>query len=136
MGTQGTGKGFPGDLILDAGALIAFERGDRHTMSMLNGALALSARVVVPATALAQVWRGGPVSASLVRLVRAGEIDSLDEKRAREVGVRLGDRGATDVADAHVVCCAFDYRATVATSDPDDIRALATPAEALTLIAV
>jgi hypothetical protein len=63
-------------------------------------------------------------------------VDSLDEERAKEVGLRLGLRGASDVADAHVACCASEYRATIATSDPDDIRALAMPGEHLALIPI
>lgn len=136
MGATRTGKGFPGDLILDAGALIALERGGHEIKAILRGARDLGSRVVVPASALAQVWRGGPRSAVLARLTAAGEIDLLDEDRAKEIGVRLGACSASDIADAHVVCCAYAYRATIATSDSDDIRALASPGQTLTLIAV
>ncbi len=136
MGAPRTGKGFPGDLILDAGALIALERGGPEIKAILRGARALGSRVIVPASALAQVWRGGSRSAVLARLAAAGEIDLLDEDRAKEVGVRLGVCSATDIADAHVVCCAYAHRAAVATSDSDDIRALADPGQVLTLIAV
>ena len=136
MGTQGTGKGVSGDIVLDAGALIAFERGDPRVKGMLESALALSARVFVPTTALAQVWRDGGRSASLTRLIDAGEVDPLDEPRAKEVGVRLGRRDRSDIADAHVVCCAYEHGASVATSDPDDIQALSPPDERIGLIVV
>jgi hypothetical protein len=92
--------------------------------------------VVIPATALAQVWRGGPRSASLARLIVASDVDPLDEQRAKEVGLRLGLRAANDVPDAHVVCCASERRAMVATSDPDDIKALAMPGERFGLMPV
>lgn len=136
MGAQGTGKGLPGDLVFDAGALIAFERGDRDVALILKSALAFGSRVIVPAGALAQVWRGGSRSAPLARVVDAAEVEPLGEARAKEVGERLGLRGGTDVTDAHVVCCALEYRAAVATSDSDDIRALAEPGETVTLIEV
>lgn len=136
MGSQGTGKGVPRDVVLDAGALIAFERGDEYLKAVLRCVLATRARVIIPTTALAQVWRGGPGSAPLARLVDAGEVEPLGEERAKEVGVRLGSRGASDVADAQVVCSAIKHRAAVATSDSDDIRALVEPGERLTLIAV
>ena len=136
MGSQGSGKGASRDVVLDAGALIAFERGDQNLKAILRNVLAAGARVVIPATALAQVWRGGPGSAPLARLVDAGEVEPLDEKRAKEVGVRLGTRGASDVADAQVFCCAVDHRAMIASSDSDDIRALAEPGERVTVIAV
>lgn len=96
----------------------------------------MSSRIFVPATVLAQVWRGGTRSAPLARLQGAIDVDSLNGERAREVGERLGDRGGSDVVDAHVVCCAAEQRATIATSDPDDIRSLARPGERLTLIPV
>jgi predicted nucleic acid-binding protein len=105
-------------------------------MGMLWGAIALAFQVVIPASALAQAWRGGPRSASLARLIDASEVDSLDEERAKEVGLRLGLRGASDVSDAHVACCAAEHRATIATSDPEDIRALAMPGEHVALIPV
>jgi hypothetical protein len=136
MGTQGAGTSFPGDLVLDAGALIAFERGDQHVKGVLRTALALDARIFIPTSALAQVWRGGPWAAPLARLLDAGEVDLLGERRAKEIGLRLGDRGKTDVIDAHVVSCALEFRAAIATSDPRDIQALARPGEQLTLISV
>ena len=116
--------------------MIAFERGDERIRSILRGALGLGVRVVIPATALAQVWRGGPRSAPVARLVEGSEVEPLDEERAKEVGVRLGLRGAGDIADAQVVCCALRQRAAVATSDSDDIGDLLDPGERLTVFAV
>lgn len=136
MGAQRNGKGFPGDLVLDAGALIAFWRGDRAIKAILTTALALRSRIFVPTSVLAQVWRGGPGVATLVRLLDAGEFDPLVETRAKEIGLRLGERAASDVVDAHVVCCAVEFQAAIATSDPEDIQALAAPGEQLTLIAI
>lgn len=136
MGDKGTNSSLARGLVLDAGALIALERGDRELVAILGNAAVRTFQVVIPATALAQVWRGGPRSASLARLVAASEVDSLDGERAKEVGVRLGLRAANDVPDAHVVCCASEHQATVATSDPDDIEALAMPGERLGLLPV
>jgi hypothetical protein len=136
MGSQRMGAGFKGDLVLDAGALIALERGDQRVAVLLKGALELGLGVIVPATVLAQAWRGGPRAASIARLVDAGGIDSLNERRAKEVGLRLSLRGGSDIADAHVVCCAVEYSATIVSSDEDDIRSLSKPGERLTLIAV
>jgi hypothetical protein len=69
-------------------------------------------------------------------LVEASEVDSLSEARAKEMGVRLGDRDRRDVADAHVVCCALENGAAVATSDHDDLEALVGVGEALVAIGV
>ena len=104
---------------------------------MLGEQLAeLGATVVIPASVLAQAWRGGPRSARLARLIAGCVSDSLDEPRAKEVGERLGTRGASDVADAHVVCCALEHQAAVITSDPADIKALTGTDELLTLVSV
>lgn len=91
---------------------------------------------VIPASVLAQVWRGGPKAARLARIVAGSDIDSLGEDRAKEIGVRLGAQGGKDIADAHVASCAIEHRAVVATSDRDDIEALLEPDEPVRLIAV
>lgn len=111
-------------LVLDAGALIAVERRARRIWALLDEARQRGTEVVVPTTALAQAWRGGPRSAPLSMLLEASRVDALDEERAKEVGIRLGERNGSDVADAHVVCCAIAADAPVATSDPDDVAAL------------
>jgi len=91
---------------------------------------------VIPASVLAQVWRGGPKSARLARIVAGSDIDSLGEDRAKEIGIRLGTQAGKDIADAHVACCAVERQAIVATSDRDDIKALMEPGERVHLIAV
>lgn len=125
-----------GTLVLDAGALIAFEHAGVQTAGFLNQAIEEGEEILIPASALAQVWRGGPRSARLARLVAGSESDPLDEARAKEVGERLGRRDKVDIADAHVVCCALDRDADLVTSDPDDMEALVGSGESLTVVAV
>lgn len=96
----------------------------------------LDGETIIPASALAQVWRGGPKSARLAQLIDGSGIDALDESRAKEVGVRLGARDGNDVADGHVACCAIEHRVPVATSDRCDIEALIEPGESVQLIPV
>lgn len=143
MGKKGNDKGSGGAseapggaLVLDAGALIAFERGDRRIRGLLMVAGKTRDGILVPASALAQVWRGGARSAPLVRLIAAGKVDPLDELRAKEIGERLGCCDKADIADAHVVCCALDRDADLITSDPDDMEVLAGPGEHLVLVSV
>lgn len=136
MGRQGTEARIRGTLVLDAGGLIAFERGDRRMAALIKRGSVRASETVIPSTALAEVWRGGPRSARLAQLLDSATVDDLDEERAKEVGARLGARGAADVADAHLVCCAHERRATVATSDEAGIRALEDPDEPLALIVV
>jgi predicted nucleic acid-binding protein len=122
--------------VLDTGVLIALERFDSALWQRLAAVRERGGRLIVPAGVLAEAWRGGPRSALLARLLSIGEVDPLDEERAKEVGVRLGERGPHDPIDAHVVCCALEHRAVVATSDPSDIRSLTTAKEHLALTVV
>lgn len=123
-------------LVLDAGALIAVERYERATWAILTEARERGTETIVPSSVLAQAWRGGPRAAPVAKLLEASTVDALDGARAKEVGLRLGSRGSSDVPDAHVVCCAVDRGAGVATSDADDIAALAEPGERTPVIAV
>ncbi len=136
MGQEGSGKGIRRDFILDAGALIALERDNRRLRAILRRSLAPRSQVIIPASVLAQAWRRGPRSAPLAKWIGKSEVDVLDEDRAKGIGVRLGARNSTDVADAHVVSCAIERRAAVITSDPDDIEGLAEAGEDLVVIAV
>lgn len=111
---------------LDAGALIGLDRGDRRVIALLARAQETSARVTIPATALAQAVRNPARQARLARLVRqpATDIMVLDRVAAYGVGRVLAASGTTDIVDAHVVLCARRAGQAVATSDPDDLRLL------------
>lgn len=124
------------NLVLDAGALIGVERDRRTAIAILEEAREIDGHIVIPASVLSQVWRGGPRVARLAKLVVESEVDALDEGRAKEVGERLGDRDGSDVVDAHVVCCAIEREAVVVTSDPDDLGALLAPGEAVRPIGI
>lgn len=111
---------------LDAGALIGLDRGDRRVVALLARAQETSARVTIPATALAQAVRNPVRQARLARLVRqpATNVVALDRVDAAGVGRLLAASGTADVVDAHVVLCARRAGQAVVTSDPDDLRHL------------
>lgn len=113
-------------LVLDAGALIAFERNDRRVTVLLSRARTHGFALVVPAGVVGQVWRDGSRQARLARLLASAEVrvEALDDRRAREAGQRCGISGTSDVIDASVVLSARALRAPVLTSDPDDLRRL------------
>ena len=137
MGEKGTEAGVRGEeVVLDAGGLIALERANEAVAALITNAARLQADVIIPATALAQVWRGGPRSAYLTRVIANAMTDPLDETRAKEVGERLGRHKKADIADAHVACCALEQGAILVTSDPDDMEALIAPNEHLVLVSV
>ncbi len=113
-------------LTLDAGALIAFERGERKVVAIVARALALGSKLGVPAGVVAQVWRNGRKQARLARLLgsRAVEIEVLDDARARAAGQLCGVSRTSDVVDASVVLCARARDQGVLTSDAGDLRRL------------
>lgn len=111
---------------LDAGALVALERDERHVIVLIARAREIGATVTVPATALAQVVRAPARQVRLARLVRQPTTDviALDRVDATNVGRLLAATGTSDIVDAHVVICARRAGQRIATSDPDDLRVL------------
>ena len=113
-------------ITFDAGGLIALERNDRRVLSLIATALQDGDRIVVPATALAQVVRNPPKQARLWRMVQheKTEVVPLDGSHAQAVGLLLAQTRTSDIADAHVVICARRAGHAVITSDPFDLRRL------------
>lgn len=110
-------------LILDAGAYIAFERGDVRVRARLAAARRLAMDVVTTSPVVAQVWRDGRRQALLARLLAATHVSAPDEVAARRAGEVLARTGADDVVDALLVGLARDGD-TVMTGDPDDVARL------------
>ncbi len=112
-------------LTLDAGALIAYERGQERIRKILEVSYERGFVPTIPAVALAEVWRRGDTKdARVARPLKASSIEILDERIARAAGsLRRTTRGANAI-DA---CIALGVRRrgdTIATSDPGDMRAL------------
>jgi len=110
--------------ILDAGALIALERGDRRVTALAAVIARDQIPAFVPAGVVAQVWRGTARQHAIARLLAtdAIRVDPLDDATARAVGVLLGTSGTSDVVDGHVAWLARRTRGTVYTSDVGDIE--------------
>jgi predicted nucleic acid-binding protein len=113
-------------ITFDAGGLIAIERNHRRVLSILATALEDGARIVVPATALAQVIRNPAKQVRLWRMIQHDETEvvPLDGSHAQAVGSLLAQTGTSDITDAHVVICAQRSGLAVITSDPLDLRRL------------
>jgi predicted nucleic acid-binding protein len=114
-------------LTLDAGALIALERGDERVRALLQRAVAEPGVTLhIPAGVLAQVFRDPRRQTRLARLLKHDRtsIVPLDDQTARVVGLLLGLRNCSDAIDASVAVCARRYRQGIVTSDPDDLRRL------------
>jgi len=111
-------------LTLDAGALIAYERGDARMREILTVAFGRGFVPTVPAVALAEVWCGDAKDARVARLLKACSVEPLDERRARAAGAL---RRTTTGADAVDACVAIGVRQrgdALVTSDPGDMRRL------------
>jgi predicted nucleic acid-binding protein len=111
---------------LDAGALIALDRGQPRVVHLLDRVIAAGGAVDIPAPVIAQVWRDGSRQARLARLLGASDVVlvDLDAEMARAVGVLCGAVGVADVVDGHVALHARRRDLAVLTSDPDDIARL------------
>ena len=113
-------------IVFDAGGLIALERNGRRVFSILDTALEDGDRIIVPATALAQVIRNPAKQVRLWRVIQFDktEVVPLDATHAQAVGALLAQTGTSDITDAHVVVCAQAAGYAVITSDPLDLKRL------------
>lgn len=113
-------------LTLDAGPMLLLDRNDRRVIALLERARERNDPITVPASALAQALRNPSRQARLSRLVRQPRttVVALDRGHATRVGLLLAATATSDIADAHVVVCARAAEQPIATTDPDDLRAL------------
>ena len=114
-------------LVLDAGALIAYERGSRTVQAFLERASRQGEDVRTTTAVVAQTWHGDARQARLAKLLRGLDERQLTSEQARLVGRLLRRAGTADVVDGTMVDIAGDGD-EILTSDPDDIRALAAAA--------
>ena len=112
-------------LILDAGALVAVERRDELTITLIKRELAAHRAPRSHGGVIGQVWRaGGSRQARLAKLLPALNVFPLDEALGRRAGALLARARRSDVVDAAVVLLAADGD-SILTSDPDDLEPLA-----------
>jgi hypothetical protein len=112
-------------LVLDAGAFVAVERGNRDVVALVKRERLAGRPPVTSGGVVAQVWRGGSGrQAPMVRLLAGTAVASVDDTLARRAGMLLGRSGQSDAIDATVVCLAADGD-DILTSDPGDLRVLA-----------
>jgi hypothetical protein len=115
-------------LVLDSGALVAVERGDRATIALIKGELSAGRTPLTHGGVIGQVWRGGAGrQASLARLLPGLDIAPLDAALGRRAGLLLAKTRTPDVIDAALVLLAADGDSLL-TSDPDDLAMLAVAA--------
>ncbi len=116
--------------VYDAGALIAMDNDDRRMWARHRVALDEGRDVHVPAIVVAQAWRDSRRQVRLGRVLTGCLVDPVGLRTSKAAGILCGKAGTSDVVDATVVVMATAVRATVWTSDPQDIKALADAAGA------
>jgi hypothetical protein len=115
-------------LVLDSGALIAVERADRFTVTLIKQEFLAGRTPVTHGGIVGQVWRGGAGrQTKLARFLPALDVIGLDEGLGRRAGVLLGRSKMNDVVDAALVLLASDQD-SILTSDPGDLEPLAASA--------
>ena len=110
-------------VVLDAGALVAIDRRDRHVGAQLRMLQQRGTPLRTSAAVVGQVWRDGREQANLARVLAGVGIEALGSNDGQRIGELLARAGTADVVDAHVALLAAPAD-VVLTSDPDDIRAL------------
>ena len=110
-------------LILDAGAFIAIERGDRVVLARVALAQREREAIVTSAAAVAQVVRNSARQVRLQRSLAIVDERPLDRHVARQIGALLATSGGSDVVDAAIAVLAVQGDELL-TSDPGDLRAL------------
>ena len=111
-------------LVLDAGGLIGFDRGDRVVAALVEAARHRREPVSTSSGCVAQAWRGdGRRQALLARLLRGAQEHGLDDRSSRPVGTLCARAGTNDVVDAHLALLVHDGD-VVLTSDDGDISDL------------
>ncbi len=110
-------------VVYDAAVLVAADRNERRAWAEHKARLELGVLPLVPTPVIAQVSRS-PQQAQLRRFLKGCEVVPLGETQAHEAGRLLALSKTSDVMDAVVVTTAIRRRATILTSDPDDIERL------------
>ncbi len=110
-------------LVLDAGALLAVERGHRDVVALIKQELLAGRVPLTHGGVVGQVWRGGR-QARLATLLSGLHVWPLDERLGRQAGELLAAARRADVVDAALALLASDGD-SVLTSDPGDIATLA-----------
>jgi predicted nucleic acid-binding protein len=112
-------------LVLDAGALVAVDRGDRAMLTRLRVAGQRGFELRTNAMVIAQVWRDSRGrQAQLARLLQAVDIRPVTRRDGEQAGLLQASAGTSDSVDATVVLLA-QAGDRIITSDAGDLSRLA-----------
>lgn len=123
-------------LVLDAGAFVAVDRGDRAMVARLRVAQRDGLELRSTGVVVTQVWRDpAGRQAQLAQLLKSVDVKAVDQRLGREAGVLLGRSGTQDAVDASVVAVS-GVGDRILTSDAGDIRPLVDASERSILVIV
>jgi len=111
-------------LVLDAGVLIAHERGDRSPAAWLDRAAREGVDVAVASPTIAEVWRDGSRQARLARLLNVCRVIDCDRRLATSGGEIMARANSRETLDAIVVATAATVGGAVLTDDLSDLLPL------------
>jgi len=114
-------------VLYDAGVLIAADKKDRR-FTQIHDFVCARTRPLLPITVYAQALRNPATQVVLQRAVDTCDLAPLTKQDVREMAPLLATTGASDIVDGHVVAMALRLDAVIYSSDPDDLRELATAA--------
>lgn len=109
----------------DTGALIAADRGERRMWARHRALLLRREVPIVPASVVAQSWRGSNRQVLLPRMLAGCDVEALDDGQARLVGALAARAATTDIVDACVVEGALRRGDLVVSSDESDLQSIA-----------
>lgn len=113
------------DVVLDSGPLSMWAAADRRMLAILEAVQRAGGVAFVPTVCLVESLTGRPQDAHLHRLLKGVRIVPLDASGARGAAERRATVDSDDVADPVVVATAARLRATIVSTDPDDMRSMA-----------
>lgn len=111
-------------MILDAGVLIAIDRGEHDAKNFIQAALDQRAPLRTTAPVAAQVMRDGSKQARLSSFLRSIEVRAFTAADVGGVGRLLRAARTHDVVDAHLTLFAIQTVDSIVTGDPTDFSAL------------
>jgi len=100
--------------------LIALERRKSSALALLRACRLSRARITIPATVLAEWWRGAHSA-----ILEIGLLEALTPQVALQAGKLLALTRKSNAVDATVVASAAQRGDLVVTGDPEDLRELA-----------